>query len=80
MSKQKKKRNKKHLPKLQVKTAPKTVKAHCKVCQTECKLWDGPEFISYRNFHFPNYRMDFLFVQQCDCWETTEDWMEIVES
>ena len=79
MSKQKKKRNKKHTPKSVMK--PKPIRAHCKYCNTDCKLWDGPEFISWRNTYAPDYKMDFLFVQECNCWEEEgkEDWMEIVE-
>lgn len=80
MSQQKKKRSKKYTPQKQSSKPGKTVKAHCKICNTDCKLWDGEEFIKYRNFHFPNYRMDFLFVQQCDCYLEHEDWMDIVES
>ena len=82
MSKQKKKRTKKYVPQVtKAPIKPKPIKAHCKFCNTECKLWDGPDFISWRNLHAPDFKMDFLFVQQCNCWEEEgkEDWMEMVE-
>lgn len=77
MSKQKKKRSKPYTPKV-VKAMPQ-MRAQCKVCGTACKLWDGDEFIKWRNVYAPEYKMNFLFVQECNCWETTEDWMEMKE-
>jgi hypothetical protein len=78
MSQQKKKRSKKYTPQKQSSKPAQTIKARCKVCKTDCKLWDGQDFITWRNTYAPDYKMDFLFVQECNCWETTDDWMEVI--
>ena len=74
MTKQKKKRNKK----MQLKPIKKNVvQAKCKVCNTPCVMDASETFLKWKAEHNPDYPYDFVFIPQCNCYETVDEWMEI---
>lgn len=81
----KKKRNKKYTPpsrkKLSVEQQIKMVygdkKPYCFHCQTDAVLASDEDVKTYKQLHDPSYQFDFIFIPQCNCWETHDEWMDV---
>jgi len=55
----------------------KTVKVpHCKHCGTDTRLATQAELANFRA-HDPSFNEPYLFLPECDCWETHKDWMTV---
>lgn len=68
------KKRKPYTPKEKVMVAKKT--PHCKVCGTDCRLATNAELANIKA-HDPSFNLPFLFLPECNCWETNEDWMTL---
>ena len=69
-----KKPRKKYTPKPKVKVITKN--PFCKVCNTTTRLATNSELADFKA-HDPSFTMDFIFLPQCDCWETNDEWMTL---
>jgi len=69
-----KKPRKKYTPKPKVRVINK--EPHCKHCFRTCRLATNYELADFKA-HDPTFKMDFLFLPQCECWEKHDDWMEL---
>lgn len=91
MKQQKKKRNKKYTPskskpfeviKLSDATAEQQIqylwgnkKPYCKECDTDCTLASEQEVAQYKQYVDPNYNLKFIWMPQCECYNTVDNWM-----
>ena len=50
-------------------------KPYCKECDTDCTLASEHEVEQYKTFVDPSYQLKFIWMPQCECYNTVEEWM-----
>ena len=49
---------------------------YCKYCGIKTRMATDSELAELKQAD-PTFDFPFLFIQQCNCWEENDDWMEL---
>lgn len=60
----------------QIKAIYGNKRPYCVDCGKDAVLADDKE-VSHYKLYDTTYKLDFIFVPQCDCWQSNESWMDV---